>query len=433
MERTEITLSKICKNIHDRGGKAKVCICGFGSVAQYLFDYLLTMPGNPDIVICTRNTEKASQFVNCLTRASVIRTGDINKVSLRSCNFDNIDELSNILSEEKPDIVVNASRYVSGLKYGSISWNCCRAYGYWLPLSMYYTKKIGEAIIRSGIECAYINTSYPDATNPWFKHATKFNMPIFGAGNINHIVARYKVAFIDLWNQAYPNNKLEVSDIDVAMVASHFHDVLIGKNGTDKDSDSPFEGPEILVNVSLKNEDNQMLEEELKSFAYNFHQEILRNCAIAFPSDKTRNMMVASSAFEIIDTIIYGGSIYKEIKNDNSIYRLLNIPGALGTCGGLPVLVNLSGSCEAMLAKPSLFGVDLPTMLAINRQSLFQDGLDLSLIDKGIVRFVNPKKLNKLESLLDFHWPTVVKYEEVEDLASLIAQYIDVYQETRKS
>lgn len=432
MERTEVTLSKICKNIHDRGSKAKVCICGFGSVAQYLFDYLLTMPSNPDIVICTRNTEKALPFVNCLTRASVIRTGDINKVSLRSCDFENVDELSNILSEEKPDIVVNTSRYVSGLKYGSISWNCCRAYGYWLPLSMYYTKKIGEAIIRSGIECAYINTSYPDATNPWFKHATKFNMPIFGAGNINHIVARYKVAFIDLWNKSHQDKQLEVSSIDVAMVASHFHDVLIGKNGTDKDIDSTFKGPEILVNISLKNGDDPIFEKELTTFAHNNHSDILKNCAIAFPSDKTRNMMVASSAFELIDTIIYGGSIYKELNHDNSVYRLLNVPGALGTCGGMPVLINLSGSCEAMLAKPSLFGVDLPTMLAINKNSLFQDGLDLSTIDKGIVRFVNTKKLSKLENLLDFHWPSAVSYEKVEDLASLIAQYIYLYQENHK-
>ena len=297
---------------------------------------------------------------------------------------------------------------------------------------MYYTKKIGEAIIRSGIECAYINTSYPDATNPWFKHATKFNMPIFGAGNINHIVARYKVAFIDLWNKSHQDKQLEVSSIDVAMVASHFHDVLIGKNGTDKDTDSTFKGPEILVNISLKNGDDPMFEKELTTFAHKNHSDILKNCAIAFPSDKTRNMMVASSAFELIDTIIYGGSIYKELNHDNSVYRLLNVPGALGTCGGMPVLINLSGSCEAMLAKPSLFGVDLPTMLAINKNSLFQDGLDLSTIDKGIVRFVNTKKLSKLENLLDFHWPSAVSYEKVEDLASLIAQYIYLYQENHK-
>lgn len=402
----------------------KLLILGFGNVAQYLYDYLLSDMYQYEIHIGTRSIDKAEEYTNCIKSANIIRFNSIDSTTeLHQLDLNEVDSITALINKICPDIVINTSRYVSHLKYGSLSWKNWRAYGYWCPLSMMYVKNIAEAIKQSGKKCVFINTSYPDITNAWAVFGTGLTNPIFGAGNVNHIVARYKQAFVNLWNSSSYKTKfgeLMLSDLDVLIVTSHFQDVLIGKEG--KTSDGSID-PEILVKVDIHFND-EALYDAVQQFANDFRESIFEHCAIPFPSDKTRNMMVASSVFEIVNTLSTWVENTISVP-DSKLYKILNIPGPFGNCGGYPILFR--PSFEPSIAGERLFDIDFKEFMAINRRSLYEDGIDTSLISKGIVQFCNEEKLKKMESILNITMPRVVSYANVNDVAKMIEDAISRY------
>lgn len=425
-----ILINDIVAIIRKENRKPRILIFGMGSVATYLLDYLASS-NFAEVTIATRNEDKAIGIVNCVKMAALIRTGSLLEVKVVKTDLENPKEVDTTLEFAKPDIVVNASRFLSHIKYGSISWNCCRAYGYWIPLSMYFTKKIGEAIMRTDTNAIFINTSYPDATNAWLVKGLGFNRPILGAGNVNHIMARYKNAFVTLWNKEHEASSLEAEDINVLLEAGHFHDVLIGKEGTDVDTKYPQTlAKQILVKVDLKNPCDDTLQKKIDSFANTRHAGILALCNIQFPSDATRNMMVASSAFEIIKTICsaldYPGPM-ANVKSFDPICEFIDIPGAFGNVGGNPIAFILNDNAKAYINKSAIFGVQDSYAQKVKLNSLYQDGLDVSELDKGYIKFVNEEKLNKLEKLLDFQFPKQLHYNEVEEFAQKLVQYVQLY------
>lgn len=427
-----IFINNIVANIRKNNRKPRILIFGMGSVATYLLDYLASS-NFAEVTIATRNVDKAIGIANCIKMAALIRTGSLLEVKIITTDLEKPEEVDKALEFVKPDIVVNTSRFLSHVKYGSISWNCCRAYGYWIPMSMYFTKKIGEAIMRTGTNAIFINTSYPDATNAWLVKGLGFNRPILGAGNVNHIMARYKNAFIALWNKEHEVERLNIEDINVLLEAGHFHDVLIGKEGTDVDVQYPqmIIAKHILVKVDLKNPCDDRLQKKIDSFVNTRHTDILALCNIQFPTDATRNMMVASSVFEIIETICsaldYPDPTTIDIKTFNPICEFIDIPGAFGNVGGNPIAFILNDNAKAYINKSSIFGVQDSYAQKVKLNSLYQDGLDVSVLDKGYIKFVNEEKLDKLEKLLDFQFPEQLHYSEVEDFAQTLIQYVQMY------
>lgn len=416
---------KIEQRKKDGNDPLKLLILGFGSVAQYLYDYLLGDTYEYEIHIGTRSTDKAQEYINCIRSANIVRYSRIDSTTeLHKVDLNEIDSIATLINQVSPDVVINTSRYVSHLKYGSLSWSNWRAYGYWCPLSMMYVKNIAEAIKQSGKKCVFINTSYPDVTNAWAVFGAGLTNPIFGAGNVNHIVARYKQAFVNLWNTSSYKTKfgeLAIYDLDVLIVTAHFQDVLIGKEG--KTNDNTAINPEILVKVDV-HFDDKPLSDAVQQFADDFRESIFEHCAIPFPSDKTRNMMVASSVFEIVNTL----STWVEntvIDADSKLYKILNIPGPFGNCGGYPVLFR--PGLEPSIASEKVFDVEQKEFLSINKRSLYEDGIDTSLISKGIVRFDNEEKLKKMEAMLNITMPRIVSYGNVKDVATLIEDAISRY------
>ena len=213
--------------------------------------------------------------------------------------------------------------------------------------------------------------------------------------------------------------------------AGHFHDVLIGKEGTDVDTKYPQTlAKQILVKVNLKNPCDDTLQKKIDSFVNTRHADILALCNIQFPSDATRNMMVASSAFEIIETICSALDYPDPMTNAKSfdpIGKFIDIPGAFGNVGGNPIAFILNDNAKACINKSSIFGVQDLYAQKVKLNSLYQDGLDVSELDKGYIKFVNEEKLNKLEKLLGFQFPKQLHYNEVEEFAQKLVQYVQVY------
>ena len=373
---------------HDSEGKIKVMIIGLGSVGNYLLEYLLSTGDEKlEIIVCGRNAEKLQCDVNIARVAALIRRQNRSNVIVEgTCDLENVDSIAACIAKYQPDFIVNTSRVYSGLKYGTISWKNVRAYGIWTPLSIKYIRNIMLAYEKVEGKGVVINTSYSDGTIPWLKSAGKA-YPDFGSGNLNHLLPRLKFAIAedigvdDFWN------------IDIEMATAHFHDVVISKEGQN-------EGVEQLISASYKGD------------AIAIDQDFfLKKCVITMPTDSKRNMMNASSNFDIINCIL------RSIRENKKM--VFHSPGVFGNIGGFPVVVDGTGDEPKCYIDDTVFGMD--EMISKNRQSLALDGVED--IKDGCLVYTDAL-IAKAEKAFGVTLPKTVHFDEIDATAEFIINNI---------
>ena len=343
-EKLELLQSKILNTDE----KIRIMIIGLGSVGLYLLDYLIsTADHRMEIIVVGRNYDKMLSDVNIVRTAATIRRQMRATLHIEgNCNLEDVDNIASVLKKWNPDFIVNSSRVYSGLKYGSISWSHLRAYGIWTPLSVKFAKNIMEAYEKAGSHAISINTSYSDAVIPWLKSAGMAYFD-FGSGNLNHLIPRMKFYIADKFNID------NLNDIDVSLSVSHFHDVVISKEGH-------AEGQDILLDIKYNG----------KHLDFN-KEELLTECKIVMPVDQKRNMMNASSNFDIINSILTAIRERKSIK--------IHTPGVNGEIGGYPFIIDGSDKAKGYFDE-TVF--TLEEMRKANRASIYLDGIEN--IDNGI-------------------------------------------------
>lgn len=381
-ERLNILKKKVIE-----GDTVTVAIFGLGSVGCYLLDYLVSL-SDPQlhIVVVGRNEEKMTKDVNIIRTAATIRKQLRSKITvIGDCDFEDVGSIAKVLRNIKPDFIVNSSRLYAGLKYGSISWSNLRAYGIWAPLALQLGKNIMEAFEEAGCEAITINTSYSDAVIPWLKSAGKAYFD-FGSGNLNHLIPRMKFYVADKFGIE------NLNEIDITLVASHFHDVVISKEGH-------TEGMDLLLSVKYNGEELPINKEEL-----------FKSCAIPMPTDQKRNMMNASSNFDIITSILTAIRDRKALK--------VHSPGVLGYIGGYPFIID--GTCEVM---HSFFSTDFnfSDMESIARASLSLDGIE-DIKDGNLV--YSDLLIQKVLERFKITLPKYVTLEDSQKVASLLINEI---------
>ena len=379
-------LSVLSESLKTR--KARIMIIGLGSVGNYLLDYLMST-GDENLEICVvgRDAEKMQMDVNIVRVASMIRGQNRSRISIiGDVDLNNVSDIADAIGIYNPDIIVNSSRAYSGLKYGSISWNNVRAYGIWTPLSIRYTKNIMEAYERVDSNAIVINTSYSDAVNPWLKSAGKA-YPDFGSGNINHLIPRFRFAAAeqtgiqDYWN------------IDITFSVSHFHDVVISKEGHTENID-------MLIDIRYHNE---KLDVNI--------DEMIANSAISMPTDQKRNMMNASSNFEIIEAILRAVREGEKTK--------LHCPGAFGEIGGYPVIVDGSGTQPQAYICEDYFAID--SMRNKNRESIYLDGIEN--VAGGVLTYTD-ELISKVKTAFGVELVKNIAFSEIDEVAEFIINEI---------
>lgn len=377
---------QLIKQKVENGSPITIMIVGLGSVGNYLLDYLVSRSdAQIHIVVAGRNYEKMERDVNIIRTAATIRQQLRSKIDIvGDCDLNNIESIAHAISKFQPDFIVNSSRVYSGLKYGSISWSHLRAYGIWAPLSMRYARNIMEAYASVGSHAISINTSYSDTVIPWLKSAGKSYFD-FGSGNLNHLVPRMK------FHIAQKHHIDNLNEIDVTLATSHFHDVVISKEGQD-------EGWQILVDFSQKG----------KRLVYDMN-ELLQACAISMPVDQKRNMMNASSNYNIIDSIL------KALKEN--VTCKIHVPGVDGEIGGYPVLID--GKTATTQFDTNVFSLD--EMRKTNRQSIYLDGVEN--IENGIL-FYTDELINKVQKVFHCTLSKAVKFEEIDDMDDWLIENI---------
>lgn len=373
---------------HAKEKNITLMIMGLGSVGTYLLDYLLSRNDESiRIIVVGRSAEKMESNVNIVRIGALIRGMNKSSVIIEpDVDFNNTQQMAQVFGKYRPDIIVNSSRVYSGLKYGSISWSNFRAYGIWAPLSIKYIKNMMEAHDMAESDALVINTSYSDAVIPWLRTAGR-SYPDLGSGNLNHLIPRIKYAAAeimgikDFWN------------VDAVLATAHFHDVVISKEGH-------TEGMEQLLKIFYEGKEVKISQ-----------KEIFEKCKIAMPVDGKRNIMNASSNFEIIKDIIDG-------IRENGLKRFYS-PGAFGEIGGYPVVFDAAGESAFMKIDTSVFSME--EMRNANRQSIAFDGIE-NVADGRLIYTDN--LLNKVEDRFKVSIPKEVAFDEIDAVAEMLIERI---------
>lgn len=371
----------------DGGERVTIAIFGLGSVGCYLLDYLVSL-ADPQlrIVVVGRNAEKMQQDVNIIRTAATIRRQMRSEIVVEGgCDFKDVASIEAALRKIQPDFIVNSSRLYAGLKYGTISWSNLRAYGIWSPMSVLLGKNIMEAYGKAGCNAISINTSYSDAVIPWLKSA---GMPYFdfGSGNLNHLIPRMKFFVAEKYGIK------NLNDIDITLVASHFHDVVISKEGH-------TEGVKLLLSIKYQG----------KELDIN-HDDVYKACGIPMPTDQKRNMMNASSNFDIIYSILSAIREKKAIK--------IHTPGVDGHIGGYPFIIDGTDAEVKGYMAPNY---SLEEMELVNRDSIYCDGIEN--VKDGCLIYTN-ELIQKVKDRFNVDIPKRVHFSESEEVANLLIDKI---------
>ena len=367
--------------------KIRIMIIGLGSVGLYLLDYLAsTADPRMEIIVVGRNYDKMLSDVNIVKTAATIRRQLRATIHIEgNCNLEDVDNITDVLKKWNPDFIVNSSRVYSGLKYGSISWSHLRAYGIWTPLSVKFAKNIMEAYEKADFHAISINTSYSDAVIPWLKSAGMAYFD-FGSGNLNHLIPRMKFYISEKFGIG------NLNDIDITLAVSHFHDVVISKEGH-------AEGQDILLDIKYHG----------KTLNFN-KEELLSACKIAMPVDQKRNMMNASSDFDIINSILTALGEKKMMK--------IHTPGVNGEIGGYPFIIDGRGQANGYI-DTTVFALD--EMKKANRASIYFDGIEN--IESGVLTFTD-ELIEKVRTEFGCKLTKSVKLDTSNEVASMIIDKI---------
>ena len=367
----------------DGGEKITIAIFGLGSVGCYLLDYLVSL-ADPQlrIAVVGRNADKMQQDVNIIRTAATIRRQMRSEIVVcGGCDFKDVKSIEAALRKIKPDFIVNSSRLYAGLKYGTISWSNLCAYGIWTPMSLLLGKNIMEAYDAAGCNAISINTSYSDAVIPWLKSAGMAYFD-FGSGNLNHLIPRIK--FYVAQKEGIEN----LNDIDITLVASHFHDVVISKEGH-------TEGEKLLLNIRYKGKELDIDPDE-----------VFKACSISMPTDQKRNMMNASSNFDIIYSII------SAIRNRTCIK--IHTPGVDGNIGGYPFIIDATGQDVKGYISDEY---PLELMHQVNRKSIYHDGIE-NVTDGKLI--YTDELVEKVKTRFGVDIPKEVPISEAETVAQIL-------------
>lgn len=352
----------------------------------YLLDYLVSL-ADPQLrlVVVGRNAVKMQQDVNIIKNAASIRRLMRSEIVIEGgCDFKDVNSIEAALRKIQPNFMVNSSRLYAGLKYGTISWSNLRAYGIWSPMSVLLGKNIMEAYGKAGCNAISINTSYSDAVIPWLKSA---GMPYFdfGSGNLNHLIPRMKFFVAEKFGID------NLNDIDITLVASHFHDVVISKEGH-------TEGVKLLLSIKYQGKELDV-----------DHEEVYKACSIPMPSDQKRNMMNASSNFDIIYSILSAIREKKAIK--------IHTPGVDGHIGGYPYVIDGTDEVKGYFCPD----YTMEKMEIVNRNSIYYDGIENVI--NGYLIYTN-ELIQKVKERFGLDIPKSVTISEAEKVSGMLIEGI---------
>ena len=339
----------------------KVLLIGLGSLGGHVLEFLARTHGIKSIVAADTNEEWGISKLNNAQLGAATQ-GYYPRMQFRKIDLNSIDETTQILKEEDPDVIFNATTlqswwaitllprdvYMKLLEAGG---------GPWIPNQLTLAYKLMTAVKRSGISAHVINASFPDAVNPVL--AKVGLAPLVGIGNTDLVIPYVK---------KYVSEKLKVpmSNVTVFLVAQHYIDPRIEEFG------STMGAPyflKILVgdrNVTSLFDPNEIWAGPLPT-----------------PAGNLSDQRVAASAVKNIAAII------------NDTNEITHSPGPKGLPGGYPIRLSADG-VEVILPEE----LTLDEAIKINEECQRFDGIE-RIENDGTVVFTN-KSASIMKEMLGY-------------------------------
>lgn len=364
----------------------KILIAGYGSAGQYLTDFILKdhrINRVSEIHIMSRRSKEEVTPRLDLSRVSSGISRRFIPLTYHQCDFNDIESMSHILDDVKPEVVVYTGRYAAGLKYGSFSYPNDIGYGVWMPMSFPYIYNLMRAVKMSNTQPRVINTSFPDGVNYLLGQLDL--APYCGAGNINHLIPRIRSA-------AAKNFYTSVEKVDVSLACAHYVNTYVSKEGTEKKGASLLnirvkDFSDVIHDRSLEDQDSRKL-------------ELYKFCKDQSIGGQVRNQMIATDCAELV-------RILTSYSDDN--YETIHIPGFQGRPGGQKYIV------KGRDIQPDLSIWSQDEIDKVNLLGLRNDGV---IIDNGIC-FTDEVR-DKMKNIFNLEYPKKLNVEEIQPFADEI-------------
>lgn len=372
---------------------SKVLIAGYGSAGQYLIDFILKDHRINNVSEIHIMSRKPTDDVAPRLEISRVAAGISERfipIEYHQCNFNNIQQMSSLLDQIRPDLIVYTGRYASGIKYGAYSYPYDIGYGVWMPMSVPYIHNLMKAVKDAGLtdSCKVINTSFPDGVNMLLDQNGL--APFCGAGNVNHLIPRIKRAAAEIYNK-------NINDISVQLIGSHYLNTYVSKNGSDRGCPS-------ILSIYSRDEEDPLYDDEdetrnspeSKALIYSKSKD---NTA----GGQIRNQMIATDCAELVRVITRRD---KDSCYDSSVFH---IPGFKGLPGGFPVYYDssLEGFCPTRSDE---------VIKSVNVEGLRRDGV---IIRDGGIEFTDEVR-DKMKKYYGIEYPEWIHLEELKSFADII-------------
>lgn len=373
----------------------KIMIAGYGSAGQYLLDFILKdhrINNVSQIKIISRKDSSEVKPRIDISRVAAGLSQRFIPVIYESVDFSCPQELTRTIQSYDPDVIVYTGRFAAHLKYGAFSYPNQLGYGIWIPLAFPYIYNIMRAVKSSGCKAKVINTSFPDGTNLLLRSIDPSLTPYTGAGNINHLIPRIKVAASRLF-------RVDPRELEINFVCSHFSNTYISKEGTDK-------GSPTLLTIKNKETDEVYYDETIGT--PEVKKTIFSLCKDVSAGGPIRNQMIATDCTEIV----------RLLTNDDTEGELIHVPGFKGNPGGFRVVVHNNEFIKSTDDNWSWSSINSTNMIGLQ-----MDGIQ-EITEEGVVRFT-PEVRERFKKVFNFVYPSQLSATELVPFADQLRKVLE--------
>ena len=346
----------------DQSSKPTVLIVGIGEVGRYLLEFLAREASPMRIIAGDLDLRAVEAKVDNALFGALLHNRHPDMTPLEIDLFD-IDRAAGILTEIRPDVVVNCSvlqtwhviRRLPKDEYERLS---SAGLGAWLPVQLTLAMKLAQAIEQSHCSPHYVNTSLSDLTNP-----------VLGAMGLPPTIGIGNVALIESAVRTLVARRVgrPRTDVMVTMIAHHVHWVLWREAGYK--SGAPF-----FLKIQVDGED---ITDRFDRLA------LMKEAILLYPTGTSFSAVSASSAIHNLMALLS-----EEPVSTHS-------PGPNGLPGGYPVVLSSAG---ASVDLPREIGLD--EAIAMNLEAQTYDGIK-KVDDDARVHFM-PYTIEIMKDMLGF-------------------------------
>jgi hypothetical protein len=367
----------------------KILLVSLGKLNGLLLQLLARRPGIGEIVVATRNVDRAQPIVN-LARMGAAAEGFFPALGVVSFDLNQASASAETLAAIRPDLTLVAPSLQSWWVLDEIPFQQAKplrpaGFGAWLPLQLLPMIRFMEAWRLSKLGTPILSAPYPDVVNPIL--ATQGLEPTCGVGNVGELIPKLQCLLAD---------RLSVppDEVRVWLAAHHAIQKYVYRQAKVEGEPPPF-----LVSVEVGGREPSP-EVDVRS---------LLLTAYALPQGLDFQFLTVGATIRVIAAFLEppGRSTF------------LHVPAPAGLPGGYPVAVQ-DGAVR----------LDLPSRwrqedaIEVNRVSHRWDGID-SVAPDGTVEF-SEQTAGILREVLRYDWPRM-RFEEVEPAANELRRRFDAY------